>query len=75
MFNKDQDSVDVLLLASGEFRRLYDKYTVLKMRVQDANGGVMVIEQTALEELKKEKRSLKDRMAVLIRAHHSVGVK
>ena len=56
MFNKDRDSVDVLLLASGEFRRLYDKYTVLKMRVQDANGGVMVIEQTALEELKKEKR-------------------
>ena len=56
MFNKDQDSVDVLLLASGEFRRLYDKYTVLKMRVQPTNGGVMGIEQTALEELKKEKR-------------------
>ena len=72
MFNKDQDSVDVLLLASGEFRRLYDKYTVLKMRVQDANGGVMGIEQTALEELKKEKCY---RMALLIKAHHSVGAK
>lgn len=36
-------------------------------------GGVIGIEQTALEEFKKEKGSLKDRMAVLIKEHHSVG--
>ena len=39
MFEKDQDTVDLLLSESDTFRRLYDKHIVLKSRVKDANGG------------------------------------
>ena len=72
MFEKDQDTVDVLLSQSGEFRRLYDKHTALKSQVQDANGGAYGMEQSILEELKKTKLSLKDQMTVLIKKYHAV---
>lgn len=72
MFETDQDTVDVLLSESDEFRRLYDKHTVLKSQVQDANGGVISMEQLDLEELKKEKLYLKDQMATIIKNYHQV---
>jgi uncharacterized protein YdcH (DUF465 family) len=72
MFENDQDTIDELLSQSDEFRRLYDKHTVLKSRVRDANGGSISMEQFDLETLKKEKLSLKDQMAVMIKNYHSV---
>ena len=72
MFENDQGTVDVLLSQNDEFRRLYDKHTVLKSQVQDANGGAISMEQLALEELKKEKLSLKDQMAMMIKDYHAV---
>ncbi len=72
MFENDQDTVDVLLSESGEFRRLYVKHTALKYRVQNANGSTVGMEQAALEELKKEKLSLKDQMAALIKNYRGV---
>ncbi|MFT4564914.1 MAG: hypothetical protein ACI9BW_004684 [Gammaproteobacteria bacterium] len=72
MFEKEQSTVDVLLSESSAFRRLYDKHTVLKLKVQDANGVVRALEQLDLEELKKEKLSLKDQMATLIKDYHSM---
>ncbi len=71
MFEKDQDTVDVLLSESDAFRRLYDKHLALKSQVQDANGGAISMEQLALEKLKKEKLSLKDQMAAMIKNYHS----
>ena len=71
MFEKDQDTVDVLLSESDAFRRLYDKHIALKSQVQDANGGAIGMEQLALEKLKKEKLSLKDQMATMIKNYHS----
>ncbi len=71
MFEQDQDTVDVLLSESDTFRRLYDKHIALKSQVQDANGGAISMEQLALEELKKEKLSLKDQMAEMIKNYHS----
>jgi len=71
MFEKDQDTVDLLLSESDTFRRLYDKHIVLKSRVKDANGGVISMEQLALEKLKKEKLSLKDQMVVMIKNYNS----
>jgi len=64
--------VDTLLSQNDEFRRLYDKHTVLKSQVQDANGGAISMEQLDIEELKKEKLSLKDQMAVMIKDFHAV---
>ena len=72
MFEKDQDTVDVLLSESDAFRRLYDKHIALKSQVHDANGGAISMEQLALEELKKEKLALKDQMTVMIKNYHSV---
>ena len=72
MFENDQDTVDTLLSESDEFRRLYDKHTVLKSQVRDANGGIICMEQLALEELKKEKLFLKDQMAEMIKQYHTV---
>lgn len=72
MFENDQDTVDTLLVESDEFRRLYDKHTVLKSQVQDVNGGALAMEQLALEELKKMKLSLKDQMAAMIKNYHAV---
>ena len=72
MFENDQGTVDTLLSQNDEFRRLYDKHTVLKSQVQDANGGAISMEQLALEELKKEKLSLKDQMAMMIKDYHAV---
>jgi uncharacterized protein YdcH (DUF465 family) len=72
MFENDQGTVDTLLSQNDEFRRLYDKHTVLKSQVQDANGGAISMEQLALEELKKEKLSLKDQMAVMIKDYHAI---
>jgi uncharacterized protein YdcH (DUF465 family) len=60
-----------VLSESDTFRRLYDKHIVLKSRVKDANGGVISMEQLALEKLKKEKLSLKDQMVVMIKNYHS----
>ena len=71
MFEKDQDTVDVLLSESDTFRRLYDKHVALKSQVQDANGGAISMEQLALAELKKEKLSLKDQMAAMIKNYHT----
>ncbi|MFT4580518.1 MAG: hypothetical protein ACI915_001815 [Gammaproteobacteria bacterium] len=72
MFENEQITVDVLLSESSEFRRLYDKHTVLKSKVHDANGVARAMAQIELEELKKEKLSLKDQMAALIKDHESM---
>ena len=72
MFENDQDTVDVLLSKSEDFRRLYDKHTVLKSQVHEANGGPAGMEQLALDDLKKEKLLLKDRMAMMIKDYHSI---
>jgi uncharacterized protein YdcH (DUF465 family) len=72
MFENDQDTVDVLSSKSGEFRRLFDNHTALKSRVHNANGCTIGMEETALEELKKKKLSLKDQMATLIKDYHAV---
>jgi len=72
MFENDQEIVDELLSRSDEFRRLYDKHTALKSRVQDVNGGAISMEQLDLETLKKEKLSLKDQMAAMIKNYHAV---
>lgn len=72
MFEFDQDAVDALLLDSAQFRRLYDKYTTLKSRVQGANARQFSMAQLDLEALKKEKLQLKDRMAGMIKDYRQV---
>ena len=64
MFEHDQEVVHSLLNESKNFRRLYDKHSLLKRAVREANEGHG--DGLSLEELKKRKLDLKDQMSVMI---------
>jgi uncharacterized protein YdcH (DUF465 family) len=66
MFEYDQHIVNALLSENNDFKRLYDKYDMLKQRVKEANAGVVPMDDYSLENIKKEKLLLKDRMAHMI---------
>ena len=73
MFEYDQQIVEALLTENDDFKRLYEKHVELKQRVHEANAGTEPVDDYALENMKKEKLLLKDRMAAMIqdyrRAH------
>lgn len=69
MFENDQEIVNALLNNNKDFRRLYDKHSVLKNAVKEANEGNVSMDQFSLEELKKAKLNLKDRMSFIIQNH------
>ena len=74
MFEYDQEIVNSLLNKNNNFKRLYDRYSVLKNTVDKANEGQVAIDQLSLEELKKTKLNLKDRMALIIEDYrHSLA--
>lgn len=66
MFEFDQHIVNSLLSENNDFKRLYDKYDMLKQRVKEVNAGVIPMDDFSLEKIKKEKLMLKDRMAHMI---------
>ncbi|MBL1143244.1 MAG: YdcH family protein [Proteobacteria bacterium] len=69
MFENDQEIVNSLLNNNNNFKRLYDKHTKIKNTVKEANEGNVAIEQLSLEELKKTKLELKDRMSFIIESY------
>ncbi len=69
MFEYDQEIVNSLLNNNNDFKRLYDKYDILKNTVREANEGNVDMDQLSLEELKKAKLDLKDRMSLIIENH------
>ena len=66
MFEYDQQIVDTLLSKSSDFQRLYQKHVELKQRVHDANLRAEAMDEFSLENLKKEKLLVKDKMAAII---------
>lgn len=74
MFDYDQDIVKSLLHDSIEFKRLYDKHSLLKQKVKEAHTGEYVVDDVALENLKKEKLLCKDRMAMMIENYRRTHV-
>lgn len=69
MFEHDMQIVTSLLQENDEFKRLYSKHGELKQRVNEANLGVMPLDDFSLEKMKKEKLLLKDRMAQMIESY------
>lgn len=69
MFENDQEIVNALLNNNKDFKRLYDKHSVLKNTVKEANEGNVCMDQFSLEELKKAKLDLKDKMSFIIQSH------
>ena len=66
MFAHDQEIVSHLLNENSNFRRLFDKHGDLKKTVQDVHEGNLSVDEFELENMKKEKLHLKDRMSKLI---------
>ncbi len=74
MFEYDNEIVESLLSENKDFERLYNKHGDLKQRVEQANAGVEPIDDLSLEQLKKEKLLLKDRLASLIQDYRRVHI-
>ena len=66
MFEHDQQIVNSLLTENSDFKRLYEKHDAIKQKVNEANNGAIPLDDYSLENLKKEKLLLKDRMAHMI---------
>ncbi len=69
MFEYDQQIVDKLLEENDEFRKLYEKHQELNQQVDEADVGVLPLDDLTLHRLKKEKLHLRDRLASLIAQH------
>lgn len=69
MFENDQEIVNSLLTNDMGFKRLYDKHNDLKNTVKEVNEGNVDMDQLSLEELKKIKLDLKDKMSLMIENH------
>lgn len=66
MFEYDDEIVSSLLAEDKDFKRLFDKHDRLKKRVQSVHTGIEPLDDFSLENIKKEKLLIKDRMAVMI---------
>ena len=66
MFEYDQEIVEALLSENDDFKRMYQKHGELKDRVHGAHTGTSAMDDFSLENIKKEKLMLKDRMAAMI---------
>ena len=69
MFEADQHIVNDLLKENREFRWMYTKHDQLNRQVDHANRDLRAMDDFSLENLKKEKLLLKDKMAALIESH------
>lgn len=69
MFEYDKQIVDKLLEENDEFRSLFEKHQELNKQVDDADVGVLPLDDLTLHRLKKEKLQLRDRLASIIEMH------
>ena len=66
MFEYEQEIVNALLSENENFKRLYSRHGELKEKVKNANSGAAPIDDYALDNLKKEKLYVKDKLAAMI---------
>jgi uncharacterized protein YdcH (DUF465 family) len=66
MFEYEEAIVEQLLKENNDFKRLYNKHGQLKRRVEEVHRGREQLDDFSLENLKKEKLFIKDKMAALI---------
>lgn len=66
MFEEQQrDAVEALKKADAEFRRLYQKHTELNSKVDNAEIGVLPVDDMTLSSMKKEKLHIKERLQTM----------
>ena len=66
MFEHQQNKMDEMIKDNEDFRRNYDRHQELDKRVTAAELGTAPMEDLALNQLKKEKLWIKDKLAVLM---------
>ena len=66
MFEYEQEIVNALLSENENFKRLYSRHGELKEKVKSANSGVEPLDGYELDNLKKEKLQVKDKLAAMI---------
>ena len=68
MFEHRKNELEELINGNEDFRRIYDRHQELDKRVTAAELGTAPMEDLALNQLKKEKLWVKDKLAVLMDA-------
>ena len=68
MFEHRKKKLDELIKENEDFRRIYDRHQELDKRVTAAELGTAPMEDLALNQLKKEKLWVKDKLAILMDA-------
>ena len=66
MFEHRQSKMDELMKENEDFRRNYNRHQELDKRVTAAELGTAPMEDLALNQLKKEKLWIKDKIAVFM---------
>jgi uncharacterized protein YdcH (DUF465 family) len=64
MFSNQKNEMDKLIKEDEDFRRIYDRHQELDKQVTAAELGTAPMEDLALNQLKKEKLWIKDKIAV-----------
>lgn len=57
-----QTEIEALMRANAEFRQLYHRHRELDKQVLDAELGVLPVDDTRLNQMKREKLAAKDRL-------------
>ncbi len=68
-FEHEQEIVSKLLVDNAQFRSLYNRHSLLKQQVKDAEAGEAGVDHFQLGAMKKEKLLAKDQMAAIIAQH------
>ncbi len=68
MFEHRQNKMDELMKENEDFRRIYNRHQELDKRVTAAELGTAPMEDLALNQLKKEKLWVKDKLAMFMNA-------
>ena len=72
MFEDQQrDAVEALMKADAEFRRLYQRHRELNSKVDNAEIGVLPVDDMTLSSMKKEKLHIKERLQRMWDDYHA----
>ena len=66
MFERQKNKMDELIKENEDFRRIYNRHQELDKQVTAAELGTAPMEDLALNQLKKEKLWIKDKIAVFM---------
>jgi uncharacterized protein YdcH (DUF465 family) len=69
MFEYDKEIVDELLEENSSFKEMFEAHRELDNKVYDAEMGIIPMDDFTMARMKKQKLSLRDKMALIIETH------